>query len=126
MKLGGLLRGYHPARKCLKTGRDEERWGIKIGSADFIKDGAAFEARLEPFQPVSAAAPQQSTQVNIQNRIAQKGENENSKRKERKQTLNNNQNDLLSARTFVKTFHDMRQHFISDLEYIFWLRQPIK
>ena len=20
MKLGGLLRGYHPARKCLKTG----------------------------------------------------------------------------------------------------------
>ena len=83
MKLGGLLRGYHPARKCLKTGRDEERWGIKIGSADFIKDGAAFEARLEPFQPVSAAAPQQSTQVNIQNRIAQKGENENSKRKER-------------------------------------------
>ena len=50
MKLGGLLRGYHPARKCLKTGEMRSGGGgIKIGSADFIKDGSTM-AQLESFE----------------------------------------------------------------------------
>ena len=67
MKLGGLLRGYHPARKCLKTGRDEEWWGIKIGSADFIKDETTvvplFSHDFNPYTPLSAPILHQSTQV---------------------------------------------------------------